>query len=80
MGSLRRGKRLRAATLLRQLDFAHVEADRLAEAHACVWGDDDAEVLLDWLRVSRRFRRESLLDAGDEAPLHGLVLLDLPDR
>ena len=50
-----------------------------AEAHACVWGADSADALLDWLRIGRRFRRESLLDARDEAPLHGLVLLDLPD-
>jgi hypothetical protein len=51
------------------------------EAHACVWGDGDADTLLDWLGVapSRRFRRESVLDAEDEAPLRGMVLLDLPD-
>jgi hypothetical protein len=51
------------------------------EAHACVWGDGDANALLDWLQVapSRRFRRESALDAEDEAPLRGMVLLDLPD-
>ena len=51
------------------------------EAHACVWGDGDANALLDWLQVapSRRFRRESVLDAEDEAPLRGMVLLDLPD-
>ncbi len=48
-------------------------------AHACVWGDQDADTLLDWLGVVHRFRRESVLDARDEAPLHGLVLLDLPD-
>jgi GTP-binding protein EngB required for normal cell division len=50
-----------------------------AAAHACVWGDQDADQLLDWLGVAHRFRRESVLDAQDEAPLHGLVLLDLPD-
>jgi GTPase Era involved in 16S rRNA processing len=51
------------------------------EAHACVWGDGNADTLLDWLGVSpsRRFRRESALDAEDEAPLRGVVLLDLPD-
>ena len=50
-------------------------------AHACVWGTAGADGLLDWLGVepSRRFVRESLLDAEDEAPLRGLVLLDLPD-
>jgi len=51
------------------------------EAHACVWGDGDTDTLLDWLGVapSRRFRRESVLDAEDEATLRGMVLLDLPD-
>jgi GTP-binding protein EngB required for normal cell division len=50
-------------------------------AHACVWGTDGAGDLLDWLGVppARRFRRESALDAEDEATLRGLVLLDLPD-
>jgi energy-coupling factor transporter ATP-binding protein EcfA2 len=51
------------------------------EAHACVWGDGDADALLDWLRVAptQRFRRESALDAEDQAALRGVVLLDLPD-
>ncbi len=48
-------------------------------AHACVWGERGADDLLDWLGVTHRFRRESPLDAQDEASLHGLVLLDLPD-
>jgi GTP-binding protein EngB required for normal cell division len=52
-----------------------------AHAHACVWNPGGAESLLDWLGVApeRRFARESLLDAEDEASLRGLVLLDLPD-
>ena len=52
-----------------------------ADAHACVWGQDGADELLAWLRIdpTRRFARESVLDAEDEAPLRGLVLLDLPD-
>jgi GTP-binding protein EngB required for normal cell division len=51
------------------------------EAHACVWDPRGADPLLDWLGVAprHRFMRESLLDAEDEAPLRGLVLLDLPD-
>jgi hypothetical protein len=51
------------------------------QAHACVWGDGDTDALLDWLGIepSRRFRRESVLDAEDEAALRGVVLLDLPD-
>ena len=51
-------------------------------AHACVWGPlEPANQLLDWVGVlpRQRFVRESALDADDEAPLHGLVLLDLPD-
>jgi energy-coupling factor transporter ATP-binding protein EcfA2 len=51
-------------------------------AHACVWGPlEPATKLLDWVGVlpRQRFIRESALDADDEASLHGLVLLDLPD-
>ncbi|HEX5541415.1 MAG TPA: GTPase [Micromonospora sp.] len=50
--------------------------------HACVWGPPEgAARLLDWIGVLPRYRfvRESALDGDDEAPLHGLVLLDLPD-
>lgn len=52
-----------------------------ATTHACVWGAEESAPLLDWLGVppERRFERESALDAEDEAPLRGLVLLDLPD-
>jgi GTP-binding protein EngB required for normal cell division len=51
------------------------------EVSACVWSGAGAEPLLDWLGITyaRRFERESLLDGDDEAPLRGLVLLDLPD-
>ncbi|GGN80919.1 hypothetical protein GCM10010112_56880 [Actinoplanes lobatus] len=51
-------------------------------AHACVWGPlEAANRLLDWVGVlpRQRFVRESALDGDDEAALHGLVLLDLPD-
>jgi GTP-binding protein EngB required for normal cell division len=44
-------------------------------AHAAVWGSDDAGPLLDWLDVPRRHA----VDAGADAALDGLVLLDLPD-
>jgi hypothetical protein len=49
---------------------------------ACVWGELGSETLLDWLKVpaDRRITRESVLDADDQAALHGLVLLDLPDH
>ncbi len=51
-------------------------------ATACVWGDEGADALLDWLEVPRRHRtvRETVLDADREAELHGLVLLDMPDH
>ena len=42
---------------------------------ACVWGDEEANGLLDWLEVSSR---HSVLDRGEE--LDGLVLLDVPDH
>jgi GTP-binding protein EngB required for normal cell division len=51
------------------------------EPMSVLWGDG-SEDLLDWLQVpgSRRMRRESVLDADRQAPLNGLVLLDLPDH
>jgi hypothetical protein len=51
-------------------------------AYACVWGPLSGAIeLLDWVGVLPRHRyvRESALDGDDEAALHGLVLLDLPD-
>ncbi len=49
--------------------------------HACVWHPEGAETLLDWLGIPKRqqFARETALDGEDEAPLRGLVLIDLPD-
>jgi hypothetical protein len=65
------------------LDFAEVGVRRPTTSHvtACVWGADGGP-LLDWLGVGPddRIQRESELDADDEAPLRGLVLLDLPDH
>jgi GTP-binding protein EngB required for normal cell division len=52
------------------------------EAYALVWGPlNGAGELLDWVGVLPRHRlaRESALDGDDEAGLHGLILLDLPD-
>ena len=67
---------------LTQLNFADVGARRptTSRAAACSWGDD-AGPLLDFLGVSseRRIRRESILDAGDQRSMSGLVLLDVPD-
>ena len=65
------------------LDFADVGVRRptTAEVTACVWGATGG-LLLDWLGVAsdRRIERESALDGDAEAPLRGLVLLDLPDH
>ena len=44
-------------------------------AHAAVWGAEGAGSLLDWLEIPRRHHVE--VPGG---PLHGLVLLDLPDH
>jgi GTP-binding protein EngB required for normal cell division/membrane protein implicated in regulation of membrane protease activity len=65
------------------LDFAEVGVKRptTSEATACVWGAG-GDALLDWLEVDpdHRIERESALDGDTEAPLRGLVLLDLPDH
>jgi GTP-binding protein EngB required for normal cell division len=65
------------------LEFAEVGVKRptTSLAAACVWGEGGT-ALLDWLDVDRdrRIVRESALDGDTEAPLRGLVLLDLPDH
>jgi GTP-binding protein EngB required for normal cell division len=65
------------------LDLSTVGARRptTSTATACVWGADGADPLLDWLEVPRRHQVSS--DGGpatQDDPLHGLVLLDLPDH
>jgi GTP-binding protein EngB required for normal cell division len=64
-----------------QLSPAGVRRPTTGHTHACVWRAEGADDLLDWLDIPRRFRfvRESPLDAEEQAPLRGLVLLDLPD-
>src|SRR6185295_1315707 len=64
-----------------QISQVGVRRPTTGVAHACVWGTEGAGALLDWLGVppSRRFVRESALDADDELALRGLVLLDLHD-
>jgi GTP-binding protein EngB required for normal cell division len=68
---------------LTRLAFADVGVIRptTSQAAACVWGPA-ADKLLDFLQVAkeRRILRESALTGTDEADLHGLVLLDLPDH
>jgi GTP-binding protein EngB required for normal cell division len=67
------------------LELSTVGARRptTSQASACVWGGDGADPLLEWLGVPKRHRvsHESPLSKADEDdPLHGLVLLDLPDH
>jgi 50S ribosome-binding GTPase len=49
---------------------------------ACVWGDEPAAELLDWLGIPRRHQvsHTSSLQQERDAELDGLVLLDLPDH
>jgi GTP-binding protein EngB required for normal cell division len=69
---------------LARMEIAPVGARRplTSEPMACVWGEGGSAQLLNWLQVPehRRVTRESVLDADYQAPLHGLVLLDLPDH
>src|SRR5699024_9893882 len=64
------------------LEIAGVGARRptTSAPSACVWGTDGEETL-DWrdIPADRRTRRERSLDADDQKPLRGLILLDLPD-
>ncbi|GLX00884.1 ABC transporter [Microtetraspora sp. NBRC 16547] len=64
-----------------ELSPTGVRRPTTARTHACVWGLDGAGPLLDWLQIQwrHRFARASALDKG-ESPLHGLILLDLPDH
>jgi hypothetical protein len=66
------------------MEIADVGARRplTAQPMACVWGEEGAGPLLDWLGVpaNRRVTRESVLDADKQEELRGLVLLDLPDH
>ena len=69
---------------LARMDIAQVGARRPTTSlpMACIWGEGGSEELLDWLEVpqDQRITRESVLDADLQAPLLGLVLLDLPDN
>ena len=66
-----------------ELSAVGVRRPTTSSATACLWGDDPADPLLDWLEIPERHRvrRDSLLDADrSEEALDGLVLLDLPDH
>ncbi|MGN6251140.1 MAG: GTPase [Marmoricola sp.] len=72
---------------LADLDLAAVGVRRptTSWATACVWGQQGAGDLLEWLGIPLRHQtsRDSMLDTGRGTPdgdLQGLVLLDLPDH
>lgn len=72
---------------LADLDLAAVGVRRptTSWATACVWGQQGAGELLEWLGIPLRHQtsRDSMLDTGRGTPdreLQGLVLLDLPDH
>jgi GTP-binding protein EngB required for normal cell division len=64
-----------------QLSTVGARRPTTSAAMACVWGQDGAQGLLDWLGVPSRHRvsHESALDDGRADEMRGLVLLDLPD-
>ncbi len=52
-------------------------------ATACVWGQEGADELLEWLGIPARHQtmRDSMLDTGgQDRDLQGVVLMDLPDH
>jgi len=65
-----------------EISSVGVRRPTTSTALACVWGDEGAGSLLDWLGIPRRHQvqRETVLDGDTQADLHGLVLLDLPDH
>jgi GTP-binding protein EngB required for normal cell division len=66
------------------LDLARTGVRRptTGSTRACVWGGDNTTALLDWLEINPMLRvnRESPLDWEAQAPMQGLLLLDLPDH
>jgi len=66
------------------LDLAAVGARRPMTTLplACVWGDESAAELLNWLGIPRRHQvsHRSTLESSRSDDLDGLVLLDLPDH
>jgi GTP-binding protein EngB required for normal cell division len=67
------------------LDLAAVGVRRPTTSHttACVWGEEGAPELLEWLGIPARhqIQRGSMLDTGrEDSSMQGVVLLDLPDH
>jgi len=65
-----------------ELSEVGVRRPTTGQPSACIWAQEGADPLLDWLDVPRKMRtnRESVLDGTRQSDLHGLVLLDLPDH
>lgn len=66
-----------------ELSSVGVRRPTTSWATACVWGQEGAPELLDYLGIAPRHQvmRDSLLDLGKEdRALQGVVLLDLPDH
>ena len=66
-----------------ELSSVGVRRPTTSWATACVWGQEGADELLEYLGIAPRHQvmRDSLLDLGKEdSALQGVVLLDLPDH
>ncbi len=66
-----------------ELSAVGVRRPTTSWASACVWGQEGAAELLEWLGIPPRHRttRDSMLDVRrDDRQLDGVVLLDLPDH
>ena len=66
-----------------ELSAVGVRRPTTSWATACVWGQEGAEELLEWLGIPPRHQvtRDSMLSTGKEDnALRGVVLLDLPDH
>lgn len=66
-----------------ELSATGVRRPTTSWASACVWGNDGAAELLEWLGIPPRHQttRDSMLSTGrEDNSLDGVVLLDLPDH
>jgi GTPase Era involved in 16S rRNA processing len=66
-----------------ELSSTGVRRPTTSWATACVWGQEGADEVLDWLGIPPRHRtmRDSMLDTNfDDKALDGVVLMDLPDH
>lgn len=66
-----------------ELSSTGVRRPTTSWATACVWGNEGAAEVLDWLGIPPRHQtmRDSMLDTDfDDRALDGVVLMDLPDH